>query len=272
MTEQQAKIAQVATSSPQVFKRKEKKYLLGGEKWQSLVAALGAGLQIDDRGSTLITSLYLDTADRLLIRRSVEKPDFKEKLRIRAYGNLFSDQQPVYLENKKKLVGTVYKRRVCMTMQEARHFVESGIMPTSPFRANTAEKTLNCQILNEMLWTLERYDRPKPAIRLSYERCAYTYHEGGAALRLTVDCAIKYRPGSWVMTGEAFEDAQIGSQSEPTYEDRPLLPQGSCLMEIKCSGSMPLGLSKVMAKLDIYPQSFSKVGRAYMALENEVEL
>ena len=68
-------------------------------------------MQIDEFGLHPIASLYYDTPDYRLIRTSVEKPAFKEKIRLRSYG-LAVEGSPVYLELKRKAYGIVYKRRV----------------------------------------------------------------------------------------------------------------------------------------------------------------
>ncbi len=113
---------------------------------------------------------------------------------------------------------------------------------------------------------MEHYNWPKPAVQLSYERCAYTYFDAADQLRLTVDHAIYYSEGSWfagTATHKNIPDLELRNKNNKYHS---LLPLGSCLMEIKCGGVLPLKLSRAFAKLDIYPQSFSKVGRAHMAM------
>ncbi|MDR1184446.1 MAG: VTC domain-containing protein, partial [Coriobacteriales bacterium] len=142
--------ATMPTASPNVFARQEKKYLLASGVGERLLARLGGALTMDGFGPTRITNLYLDTSNYLLIRRSIEKPDFKEKLRIRVYGEVASGSHPVFLEVKKKYLGTVYKRRIRMTLCEAKRFVEDGIMPSLvaslPRQSNSEKAVLNRQI------------------------------------------------------------------------------------------------------------------------------
>ncbi len=71
-----------------VFKRVEKKHCLGATGRRAVEAAAreGGPMAVDAYGRTRITSLYVDTPDRAMIARSVEKPLYKEKLRLRAYG------------------------------------------------------------------------------------------------------------------------------------------------------------------------------------------
>jgi hypothetical protein len=241
-------------TSPHVFARQEKKYLLAPGVGERLLARLGGALTADDPGPTRITNLYLDTLNYLLIRRSIEKPDFKEKLRVRAYGSVANDSHPVFLEVKKKYLGTVYKRRVRMTLREVQRFVEDGIMPplaaSLPRRSNPEKAALNRQIMAEMRWAFERYGRLAPVFRVEYERCAYAYRAGSASLRLTIDRDACWSRGRWEM-----EDGSVRSY--------PLLAAGTGLMEIKTTAPLPLSLAHVLDELELYPRSFSKVGCAY---------
>lgn len=69
-----------------VFKRVEKKYRIDSAQRRAVEGAAAACMAVDAYGRTRITSLYLDTPDRAMIARSVEKPLYKEKLRLRTYG------------------------------------------------------------------------------------------------------------------------------------------------------------------------------------------
>ena len=98
-----------------VMKRYELKYLLDGAQTDYLVKSLEGHMKLDQYGRTSIASLYYDTPNYQLIRASVEKPPFKEKIRLRSYG-LATQESPVYLELKRKAYGIVYKRRVQSTI------------------------------------------------------------------------------------------------------------------------------------------------------------
>jgi hypothetical protein len=163
-------------ASPSVFSRREKKYLLAPGMDERLLAMLGEALVADGHGPARIHNLYLDTASHLLIRRSIEKPDFKEKFRVRAYGDVMDEEHPVFLETKKKYRSAVYKRRVRMTLREARRFVEHGVAPHSPCWDRGAEKAaLNRQILDEMRWSFAHYGRLSPSFSVEYGRRAYAF-------------------------------------------------------------------------------------------------
>lgn len=68
------------------FERKEVKYRLNPVQVRMIKQALGAYMAPDEYGQTSITSVYYDTRNRDMISRSLEKPAYKEKLRLRTYG------------------------------------------------------------------------------------------------------------------------------------------------------------------------------------------
>ena len=84
-----------------VFKRYELKYLLDQEQKQRILAAMEPYMVLDRFGRTTIRNLDFDTANYRLIRRSIEKPSYKEKLRLRSYGRP-EGNSPVFVELKKK--------------------------------------------------------------------------------------------------------------------------------------------------------------------------
>ena len=93
------------------FERKEVKYRLNTMQVRAIKQALSAHMAPDEYGQTSITSVYYDTPNRDMISRSLEKPLYKEKLRLRTYGPR-NASAPVFVELKKKHEGIVYKRRI----------------------------------------------------------------------------------------------------------------------------------------------------------------
>lgn len=65
-----------------VFRRYEIKYLLSEAQYAALLPAIQAHMEPDRHGLTTIQNLYFDTEQYRLIRRSIEKPVYKEKLRL----------------------------------------------------------------------------------------------------------------------------------------------------------------------------------------------
>jgi hypothetical protein len=242
-------------ATPSIFERQEKKYLLEADAAERLLVRLGSALEPDGRSSILISSLYLDTPNYLLIRRSIEKPVFKEKLRVRVYGIVQDSSHPVFLELKKKYRKTVYKRRVRMTLREAQRLIEDGVVPLSPLRGDYAKVILNRQIINELGGALECYGSLVPSFLLGYERRAYCYRAEGASVRLTLDSNLSWGRGSWEL--------------ENAHDTHPLLPPTARVMELKTSAPLPLLLTRALDDAALYSRGFSKAARAYAALMGE---
>ena len=93
------------------FERRELKYRITDAQRAALEAAFGTQMIPDEYGESTICNIYYDTADYRLIRASLEKPAYKEKLRLRSYG-VTEPGGEVFLELKKKYKGIVYKRRI----------------------------------------------------------------------------------------------------------------------------------------------------------------
>lgn len=222
-----------------VFKRYELKYLLTPVQKETVLTAMKPYMQLDKYGRTTIRNLYYDTDNYLLIRRSIEKPAYKEKLRLRSYAQANADS-PVFAELKKKYDDVVYKRRICLPSHQAMDWL-SG-------RGHCQNHT---QIAQEIDYFLDFYGPLHPAVFLSYEREAY-YAKDGGDFRVTFDDTILCRQ----------EDLSLTSGVYGT----PILPEGMTLMEIKCSGGIPLWMIQVLSKEKIYKTSFSKYGTAYKTL------
>ena len=127
--------------------------------------------------SYTISNIYFDTEDNDLIRTSLSKPVYKEKLRMRAYG-VPDTNAKVYLEIKKKFRGRVNKRRTSLRLQEAYDFVATGRKPN-------LREYMNHQVLAEIEFFLRCHD-VRPALYLAYDRRAYFSTES-PDLRITFD-------------------------------------------------------------------------------------
>ena len=219
------------------FKRYERKYLITEEQYDALMKRLDGKMVEDLYARSLITNIYYDTPDFRLIRQSLEKPVYKEKLRLRSYGVPKEDSK-VFVEIKKKYKGVVYKRRIEMTLAQTRDFFAGKDVPHD-----------NPQIENELKYFLKFYEGIAPAMYLSYDRLAYCGAED-PSLRLTFDTHILYR--------EEQKELDNGIWG------KELLPAGMRVMEIKIPNAMPLWLSAILDELEIYPASFSKYGTAYL--------
>lgn len=217
------------------FERHEKKYKISEKQMETLIRYLSNYMLLDSFGNYTISSIYFDTDDYALVRASIEKPKYKEKLRLRSYG-VPKSCDPVFVEIKKKYDGVVYKRRVKMPYHDAFNYLCNGKQPEQ-----------SNQILHEIDWFLQLY-QPVPKAFIAYDRTALTGIENHA-LRVTFDKNIR-----WRSTALELSQGDWGSQ---------LLQPGEILMEIKLPGACPLWLSHLLSQLQIYPTSFSKYGFCY---------
>lgn len=222
-----------------VFKRYELKYMLTLEQKERVLAAMSAYMKIDRYGRSSIRNLYYDTDTYRLVRYSIEKPAYKEKLRVRSYGRARDDTE-VFVELKKKYDRVVYKRRICLPLGEAMTWLS---------RLRHCEK--ETQISEEVDYFLEYYETLHPVAFLSYEREAY-YSKDGSDFRITFDDTILCRLDNLTLDSEPY--------------GTPILPEGKVLMEIKCSGGIPLWLVDVLSRERIFKTSFSKYGTAYQTM------
>ena len=88
------------------FKRVEEKYFLSRRQYAYLLPRLAGLFAADEYGKTAICNIYYDTEDWHLIRTSIAKPVYKEKLRVRSYG-VPKENGTVFAELKKKYDGVV---------------------------------------------------------------------------------------------------------------------------------------------------------------------
>ena len=221
------------------FERRELKYRITDAQRAALEAAFGARMVPDEHGESTICNIYYDTADYRLIRASLEKPAYKEKLRLRSYG-VTEPGGEVFLELKKKYKGIVYKRRITLPEDAAGEFIAG--------RAPLGE---HGQIGREIEYFTAFYAPLLPAVHLSYERSAWFSRED-RDLRITFDKNIRFRQ----------EDVSLTLPAG----GRRILPEGESFMEIKAAAALPLWLVSELDALGIYQNTFSKYGEAYKAI------
>ena len=219
-----------------VFERYEKKYVITGAQKEKLLSAINGRLVPDEFGESTVCNLYFDTPDYRLIRASMERPVYKEKLRLRSYG-IPDENSNVFVELKKKYKGVVYKRRINMTYGEAVDFLCRRNVP----RADT-------QVYGEIAYFMGFYRSLRPTVSIFCDRTAYFSSED-RNVRVTFDRNIRFR--------NQMLDLSTGSQGVK------LLDSGLYVMEVKTLGSVPLWFSSALGELEIYPRAFSKYGKAY---------
>lgn len=218
-----------------VFRRYELKYLITKEQQKEIMERMAAYMTPDEYGHSTICNIYFDTPHHLLIRRSIEKPIYKEKVRLRTYG-ITTPDSTAFVELKKKFQSVVSKRRVSMKYEEAMAYMTGGDPPA------------DSQIVRELDYAFARYAPLQPAMVLSYERDAF-YGKDDRDFRITFDENILWRT----------EDLSLISG----VYGRPLLHRDEVLMEIKTGMGIPLWMTAILSDLKIYKRSFSKYGNAY---------
>lgn len=218
-----------------VFKRYELKYLLTQQQKSQLLKVLQNHMQPDIYGKTTIRNVYFDTDTYRLIRRSLEKPVYKEKMRIRSYEKA-GEWDRVYVELKKKYQSVVYKRRLEMPRDQAMLWLCTGQGNPTP-----------SQIAEEIEYFRGFYQTLRPTVFLSYDREAW--YSPQEDFRVTFDKNILSRQ----------EDLCLGAEIWGT----PLLPEDQVLLELKTPGGIPLWMTRFLTEQKLYKTSFSKYGTAY---------
>ena len=236
----------------EVFNRYEHKYKLDRETFEKVLEILDAHMDMDSHNKDhipyTIANIYFDTPDDYLIRTSLDKPEYKEKLRLRAYGVPDMDSK-VFLEIKKKFNGIVNKRRTKLTLEEAYRFIETG-------KAPEPKDYMNKQVLRELEYFLKIYN-VSPKLYLAYDRIAY-FEKGNKDLRISFDMNIRSRRYDL-----ALEKGDYGER---------ILKEDVYIMEIKTSLAKPLWITHMLADLNIRRNRFSKYGTEFKnMLSNEAQ-
>lgn len=225
----------MANATAFCFERHEKKYVLTPGQQAYLLQHMQPYTQKDPYGAYTILNLYYDTPDYRLIRTSLEKPVYKEKLRMRSYGVPAADGA-VFVELKKKYKGVVYKRRITVPAAEALALLDRGL-PAERFG----------QIGREIAW-FQRCNDVQPRVFLAYDRLAFAGRED-PEVRITFDTGLRWR--------ETALDLLSGDHGAP------LMPESFVLMELKLPGACPMWLTRLLSEAALRPVSFSKYGTFY---------
>lgn len=222
--------------SPTVFERYEIKYLLDREQKAAVLDAMKGRVEPDRFGRSTVRSVYYDTDSFRLARRSLEKPVYKEKLRVRSYRTAKPEDE-VYVELKKKYQSVVYKRRTAIREKDVADYLSGRILAPNP-----------CQITEEIDYFCRFYETLAPRVFLSYEREAFFGTED-TGFRVTFDGNILWR------TTDLSLEAGIYGEN--------ILKPGQTLMEIKTPRGIPLWMVDVLTGEGLQRTSFSKYGNAY---------
>ncbi len=225
-----------------IFQRHEIKYMLDSRQCAVVEQAFRTHMLPDPHGESTICNIYYDTPDFRLVRRSLEQPVYKEKLRLRSYGPVFPEER-VFLELKKKYKGVVYKRRIELAEDQAAAYMNGE-----------ASLPYDCQIGRELDYFRRFYESLEPAVFLCYDRSAWFCAED-ENLRATFDRNIRWRRDDMSLTAAPGGEALLTAQQ--------------VLFEVKTAGAIPMWLVEVLDRAGARKASFSKYGEAYKEFRKE---
>lgn len=219
------------------FQRVETKYILTKEQYAALQPIFNQYMEQNEFAHSTIANLYYDTHHYQMVRHSIEKPEYKEKIRIRSYEAIPTSHTQVFTEVKKKFQKIVYKRRIFSDLGSAIEFFEGN-----------QDVLENSQVKNELLYMQNQYEKLVPKMYIYYNRFSLQAKED-ESVRITLDSNLIYRDYDLDLTKGVYGNL--------------LLPENVYLMEVKISGAYPLWLSQLLSENKIYKSSFSKYGAAY---------
>ena len=223
------------------FKRYEYKYILDSKKLQAILDGIAPYVEADKYciggKKYSLYNIYYDTQDYSVIRHSVSKPAFKEKLRLRSYYENPSDDDKVFVELKKKADGCVNKRRAVLSYKDALELINTG-------KGKKTGVFVNDQVVKE----IEYYIKTHPVCHktyLAYDRLAFFLKED-KNIRITFDSNLRAGP------------AELGEAGA-----KPVVDGDTFIMEIKISDHIPLWLARLMTENNVFRHGFSKYGTYY---------
>lgn len=227
------------------FQRYEKKFLLTVQQMERLIPRLiEHGMEYDkyclNGNIYTIYNIYFDDDTSSVIRRSIRKPKFKEKLRIRSYVIPKTGDEKVFIEIKRKVKKIVLKRRAVLTYNDAMNYINNGIWPET-------DDYNKLRMFKEIDYYFS-HNNAVPAVYLSYERIAF-FDKNDKNFRITFD--------NNITTRRYDLDLAKGSYGEQ------LLHPDERLMEIKITNALPKWLSNILTEEKIYMGGFSKYGNEY---------
>lgn len=233
------------------FDRVEKKYLISGRQKKEILKEVQTRMKKDEYFKSGVLNIYFDTDNFDLIIKSIENPDFKEKLRARGY----EGYDKVFLEIKTKLkrsdnrVG--YKRRFLITRKDFKKLI-AGERTAVELAKELIENGNDVQIAKEVDYLISYFDL-KPRVLVYYDRESYLDEDG---LRITFDENLHYRDKNLSF---------VRRMSDKKYfeDDKDII------MEVKAHEVMPLWLVQLLSKEKAYPTQFSKIGKVYAKLRKE---
>ena len=220
----------------EIFQRIEEKYILTKAQKEKLFELVKDHLKDDEYGPSTVCNIYYDTKSKDLVRTSLDKPFYKEKIRLRSY-NVPNEDSKLFLELKKKYKGVVGKRRIAISKAQFEEYLSKG----------TITNVENKQIFEEIDYEYKKYGL-KPKVMVAYDRVAY-YIKENHDIRITFDFNLRSRTTD--------VDLFMGDAGKKYFEN------DTVILEIKSCEAIPIWFAKILNELEIYPTSFSKYGEIY---------
>ncbi|MFI3257305.1 MAG: polyphosphate polymerase domain-containing protein [Spirochaetales bacterium] len=218
------------------FKRYELKYLLTQAQYDDLRLCMQKHMMSDQYGRYKISNIYFDTPDYKVIRECLDHPKYKEKLRLRLYGD-FSADKTVFIELKRKCNGFVYKKRMNLPQAQA-----------LPYLCENQSLCEHSQILNEIEYFKHIHPDLLPRVYLFYEREAF-FAVADKDFRMTFDFNMTMR------------DCDVSL--EKSNYDRKILSENYIVLEVKTVIGLPFWFIDFLNQNKLYKTSFSKYATAY---------
>lgn len=220
-----------------IFKRVEQKYILSFKEYKLLQKMIRERFNKDKYYKSKIYNIYFDNDNNDMIINSIEKPIFKDKIRVRSYSEVKDDDDIVYLEMKQKYKHVVYKRRVMMTFKEYNDYINNHVISDNAG-----------QIMKEIDYYINYY-KVFPYMSVMYDRVSY-YSKEDENLRVTFDSNLRSRRCNLGLCDDKIDEK---------YFDDDMY-----IMEVKGINNLPKWFVDVLSTNKIYPRSFSKVGSIYI--------
>lgn len=229
----------------QVFRRSEIKYVLSQKEYHLLMDKISPYLEKDEYFKETNCSIYFDNDSNWLAIHSLEKPMYKEKIRIRSY-NVPTLTDTIFVEIKKKYDGVGSKRRIPMKLCDFYLFLKNH----QTF--NNLDENQK-QILSEIEYVFKFYNL-KPTLYLAYDRLSYC-DKNNPNFRVTFDHNVRSRKNNLRL--------EAGDNGKKYFKNNEVV------MEVKALGSYPIWFVKSLSSLKIYPASFSKYGCIMQSLDRK---
>lgn len=243
-----------------VFRRVEKKYLITESQKKKFLKICKKNLKKNKYFTSTVCSIYFDTKDDDLIIKQIDKPldkpIFKEKVRLRSY-NTPKMEDYIFFEIKTKTkdgktkIGD--KRRFQLLLSDYYDWAD-GKASLIEIAERKIEKTNDMQIAKELEYMIN-YLQLSPKIFIACERESYEGAED-SQLRITIDSGLRFRTNDLKL--------ELGADGQNFFND-----DKNIILEIKSAGGMPFWLVRALNELKIYPQAFSKYGKIYQSMKGE---